>query len=197
MIFTDLARAGLFATIPLAYAFDALSMEQLYVVAFAAGTMTVLFSVSYASLFIAVVEREHYVTATSWLAGSRAFSFVAGPSLGGILVQALKAPFALHRRLRLVPLLGAVPRHDLTRGAADGGGRARPRPRRDQLRAPQPDDALLAARDGDDQPLQLRLLGDLHPLRGERPRRERGHARARPRRRRGRRPDRVDRSRRD
>ena len=95
MIFTDLARAGLFATIPLAYAFDALTMHQLYAVAFAAGTMTVLFSVSYASLFIAVVDREHYVSATSWLAGSRAFSFVAGPSLGGLLVQALKAPFAL------------------------------------------------------------------------------------------------------
>jgi MFS family permease len=46
MIFTDLARAALFATVPLAYAFDTLTMEQLYVVAFAAGTMTVLFSVS-------------------------------------------------------------------------------------------------------------------------------------------------------
>jgi MFS family permease len=95
MIFTDLARAALFATVPLAYAFDALTMEQLYGVAFAAGTMTVLFSVSYASLFIALVEREHYVTASSWLAGSRAFSFIAGPSVGGLLVQALKAPFAL------------------------------------------------------------------------------------------------------
>jgi MFS family permease len=95
MIFTDLARAGLIATVPLAYAFDALTIQQLYIVAFAAGTMTVLFSVSYASLFIALVEREHYVTASSWLAGSRAFSFIAGPSLGGLLVQALKAPFAL------------------------------------------------------------------------------------------------------
>jgi MFS family permease len=95
MIFTDLTRAGLIATVPLAYAFDALTIQQLYIVAFAAGTMTVLFSVSYASLFIALVERDHYVTASSWLAGSRAFSFVAGPSLGGVLVQALKAPFAL------------------------------------------------------------------------------------------------------
>jgi MFS family permease len=95
MIFTDLARAGLIATVPLAYAFDALTMHQLYAVAFAAGTMTVLFSVSYASLFIAIVERDHYVTASSWLAGSRAFSFIAGPSVGGLLVQALKAPFAL------------------------------------------------------------------------------------------------------
>jgi MFS family permease len=95
MIFTDLARAALIATVPLAYAFDALTMTQLYVVAFAAGTMTVLFSVAYASFFVAVVERDHYVTASSWLAGSRAFSFIAGPSLGGLLVQALKAPFAL------------------------------------------------------------------------------------------------------
>jgi MFS family permease len=95
MIFTDLARAGLIATIPLAYAFDALTMTQLYVVAFTAGTMTVLFSVAYASLFVVLVERDQYVTASSWLAGSRAFSFVAGPSLGGLLVQALKAPFAL------------------------------------------------------------------------------------------------------
>ena len=95
MIFTDLARAGLIATVPLAYAFDMLTMTQLYVVAFAAGTMTVLFNVAYASFFVALVEREHYVTASSWLAGSRAFSFVAGPSLGGLLVQAFKAPFAL------------------------------------------------------------------------------------------------------
>ena len=46
MIATDLGRAALIATIPIAYAFDALSMEQLYVVAFLAGTLTVDFSVA-------------------------------------------------------------------------------------------------------------------------------------------------------
>jgi predicted MFS family arabinose efflux permease len=35
------------------------------------------------------------VEGNSLLAGSRAFSFVAGPSVGGILVQLLKAPYAL------------------------------------------------------------------------------------------------------
>jgi predicted MFS family arabinose efflux permease len=59
------------------------------------GTMTVFFHVSYSSLFVALVERDDYVVANSWLAGSRAFSFVAGPSVGGILVQLLKAPFTL------------------------------------------------------------------------------------------------------
>jgi MFS family permease len=95
MIATDLARAAAIATVPLAYALDVLTMQQLYVVAFAVGTMTVFFSVSYASFFIAVVDRKDYVAASSWLAGSRAFSFVAGPSLGGILVQILKAPITL------------------------------------------------------------------------------------------------------
>jgi len=88
MIATDLGRAALIATVPVAYALDILTIEQLYVVAFLSGTLTVLF-------FVAVVSREHYVAANSLLFGSRAFSFVAGPSIGGVLVQLLKAPFAL------------------------------------------------------------------------------------------------------
>ena len=95
MIFADLVRATLLVTIPLAYAFDALTIQQLYVVAFLVGTMTVFFFVAYSSLFVALVEREDYVEGNSLLAGSRAFSFVAGPSVGGILVQLLKAPYAL------------------------------------------------------------------------------------------------------
>jgi MFS family permease len=95
MIFTDLVRAALLVTIPFAYAFDALTIQQLYVVAFLVGTMTVFFFVSYSSLFVALVERDDYVEGNSLLAGSRAFSFVAGPSVGGILVQLLKAPYAL------------------------------------------------------------------------------------------------------
>jgi MFS family permease len=95
MIATDLVRAAVLATIPFAYAIDALTIHQLYVVAFLAGTMTVFFHVSYSALFVALVPRERYVEANSLLFGSRAFSFVAGPSVGGVLVQVLKAPFAV------------------------------------------------------------------------------------------------------
>jgi MFS family permease len=95
MIVCDLGRAALIATIPLAYALDALKIQQLYIVAFLVGSLTVLFHVSYSSLFVSIVPRESYVEANSFLAGSRAFSFVTGPSVGGILVQALKGPFAL------------------------------------------------------------------------------------------------------
>jgi MFS family permease len=95
MIATDLGRAAAIATIPLAYGLDVLTIQQLYVVAFVVGSLSVLFNVSYASLFVSIVPREEYVSANSLLAGSRAFSFVAGPSIGGVLVQLVKAPFAL------------------------------------------------------------------------------------------------------
>ena len=95
MLATDLGRAALLATIPLAYAFHVLTFAQLYVVGFLVGTLSVLFFVSYNTLFVALVPRERYLEANSLLNGSRAISYVGGPSVGGLLVQALSAPGAL------------------------------------------------------------------------------------------------------
>jgi MFS family permease len=95
MIAADLGRAALLTTIPVAYALDALTLTQLYLVAFLTGALSVFFFVSYNTLFVAMVPRERYVEANSLLAGSRAFSFVGGPSVGGIIVQVLSAPYAL------------------------------------------------------------------------------------------------------
>jgi predicted MFS family arabinose efflux permease len=55
----------------------------------------VLFEVAHSSLFADLVRRPDYLRANSLVNGSRAMSFVAGPSLGGVLVQVLTAPFAL------------------------------------------------------------------------------------------------------
>jgi MFS family permease len=95
MIAADLGRALLTASIPIAYAFDALTLTQLYVVAFLLGTLSVLFTVCVDTLFVALVPRERYVEANSLFHASRALSFVAGPSLGGLLVQALSAPVTI------------------------------------------------------------------------------------------------------
>jgi MFS family permease len=95
MIATDVGRAVVIATVPLAYILDTLTLEQLYVVAFLTGALTVLFGVADASLFQTIVPRERFVEASSLLNGSRAFSFVAGPTVAGFLVQALTAPGAL------------------------------------------------------------------------------------------------------
>jgi MFS family permease len=95
MIAADIARAALLASVPIAYWYDALSFAQLYGVAFLMGTLAVVFDISYSTLYVAVTAREDYVEANSLLNGSRAFSFVGGPSAGGILVQLLSAPTAL------------------------------------------------------------------------------------------------------
>ena len=95
MIASDVARAGLLASIPIAYAVDALTFAQLYAIAFLTGTFAVLFDISHMTLYVAVTKREDYVEANALLNGSRAFSYVAGPSVGGILVQILNAPAAL------------------------------------------------------------------------------------------------------
>jgi MFS family permease len=95
MIATAVGRAALLATIPVAYAFGALTLAQLYVVGFLVGTLSVFFNVSYSTLFVSLVSRERYLQAGSLLHGSRAFSYVAGPSVGGAIVQALSAPAAI------------------------------------------------------------------------------------------------------
>jgi MFS family permease len=95
MIAADIARAGLLASVPLAAAFDVLTFPQLYAVAFAVGSFAVLFDISWATLFPAVVPRRDLVDASSKLSLSRSLSFVLGPSLAGFLVQALTAPVTL------------------------------------------------------------------------------------------------------
>ena len=95
MIVSDTGRALLLATIPIAYWFDVLTFAHLYVVAFLTGVFTVFFFVSYNTLFVSLVARERFVEGNSLLNGSRAFSFVAGPSVGGVLVQLISAPYTL------------------------------------------------------------------------------------------------------
>lgn len=95
MMATDIGRGLLIATVPVAYALGHLTWLQLYIVAFLGGTLSVFFFVAYGAFFQVVVPREDYVAANSLLHGSRAFSFLAGTSLGGVLVQLLRGPYAL------------------------------------------------------------------------------------------------------
>jgi MFS family permease len=95
MIVADLGRAGALVAIPVLYAAGALTMLQLYAVAFAVGALSVLFEVCRTTLFVSLVDRDDYISANALLNGSRALSFVGGPSVAGPLVQLLSAPVAL------------------------------------------------------------------------------------------------------
>ena len=59
------------------------------------GTLSVLFGVCDNTLFAALVPKDRYIAANTLLNGSRGLSFVAGPSVSGLLVQLLNAPIAL------------------------------------------------------------------------------------------------------
>ena len=95
MIASDLGRALIVASVPVAYVLDVLTIEQLLVTEFLVGSLAVVFRVGHPALFVSVVPREHYVEGQALTNGTRAFSYVAGPTLGGVLVQALTAPIAL------------------------------------------------------------------------------------------------------
>jgi MFS family permease len=95
MLMTDVGRGLLIGSIPIAYAFGHLGWAQLYIVAFLSGALTVLFYVAYGAMIQMIVPRTDYVQANSLVHGSRAFSFVVGNTLGGLLVALLRGPYAL------------------------------------------------------------------------------------------------------
>lgn len=95
MVIADLGRALVLGSVPLAYVFDALTLAQLYVVAFVAGTLTAFFDVAYQSFLPALVKRESLGEANARLEISRSGAQVVGPSLAGLLVAAITAPYAI------------------------------------------------------------------------------------------------------
>jgi len=95
MIAGDLGRAAILGSIPLAYALHALHLWHLYIAAFLAGICTVLFDVSYQSYLPSLVDRDDLVGGNAKLEASRAGAQLAGPALGGFLVQVLRAPAAI------------------------------------------------------------------------------------------------------
>lgn len=95
MIACDLARAVTLCGIPIAYAAGSLTLDQLYVTAFVTGSFSLVFRVAYPTLMTSMLERDDYVSANQWYNGSRAVAYMAGPSAGGFLVQALSGPAAI------------------------------------------------------------------------------------------------------
>jgi MFS family permease len=95
LVVTDILRAITLATVPLAYAFDVLTMAQLLAVALAVGALTVVFDLGYSTFLPLVVPREDVPDAQGRLSFSRSASYLVGPALAGALVQLVTAPVAI------------------------------------------------------------------------------------------------------
>ncbi len=97
MIAGDIGRAVALISIPVVYAMNpsALTIWQLYVVGFVAGTLTVFFDVANQSYLPSIVERDELIEGNSKLQISQSAAQIAGPGVAGILIEVVKAPFAI------------------------------------------------------------------------------------------------------
>jgi MFS family permease len=95
LIVCDLVRLAALASIPLTAALGVLSIGQLFVVAFVTGVGTVFFDVAYMSYLPHLVDRTALVEGNAKMQASESVSQIAGPAIGGALIQALTAPYAI------------------------------------------------------------------------------------------------------
>jgi predicted MFS family arabinose efflux permease len=95
LIATDLARALLLASIPLAAIWHRLTFAHLCLVMSAAGVLTTLFDIAYRTYVPSLVGASAVLDANSKLALTESTSEIVGPGLTGLLVQWLTAPVAI------------------------------------------------------------------------------------------------------
>jgi predicted MFS family arabinose efflux permease len=95
LVGANLVQAAAVAALPAAHGFGFLSMWLLFAVALALGAGGVLYQTSYQPFFVRLVRRDQYLQANSLLSATRSASFIAGPALGGLLIQAVTAPVAM------------------------------------------------------------------------------------------------------
>jgi MFS family permease len=95
LVGANLVQAASIASLPIVYAVGTLTLVHLCVAALVAGAGRVFYQTAYASFFVHLVRKDRYLTANSLLSSTRSASFVVGPAVGGLLIQALTAPIAL------------------------------------------------------------------------------------------------------
>ncbi len=86
MIWSDVVRAGILASVPALYLADVLTLAWLYAVVLVLGLFSVLFEIAYRSYLPSLVETEHLGEGNSKLQLSDSVSKTIGPGLAGILL---------------------------------------------------------------------------------------------------------------
>ncbi len=124
----DLVRVLALGSLPLAWWLGTLTLGHLLVVALVIGFADVLFDVGSMTLLPAIVPREELNARNSLNSGTHAVTQLAGPSLGGLLVQLLGAvPAVLVDALSYLVsavLIRRLPRRRVPLPAGDVGVRA-------------------------------------------------------------------------
>jgi MFS family permease len=95
LVATDLARAALLGSIPLAFALGHLSLMQLLLVAGLVGALTVFFDLASTAYVPALVPPADWADANAKLEVAQQAVATGAPGLAGLLITLLSAPFAI------------------------------------------------------------------------------------------------------
>lgn len=95
LLVTSTASALVVLSVPAAHVAGVLRIEQLYVVAFVAGSLLLVDQVSFQALLPRIVGRDHVLETVTLVRSGDSVTAVAGPTLAGVLVQLLTAPIAM------------------------------------------------------------------------------------------------------
>src|SRR5438445_8332834 len=95
LVATDLVRAALLGSIPLAFALGHLSLLQLLLVAGLVGGMTVFFDLAATAHVPSLVPRSDWADANAKLEVAQQAVATGAPGLAGLLITLLSAPFAI------------------------------------------------------------------------------------------------------
>ncbi|WP_267888535.1 MFS transporter [Streptomyces sp. MMG1121] len=109
MISTDLVRALLLLSVPLAWWAHLLTIRWLYALALAHGLLTVFFDVAYVSCLPHLVGRDHLVEGNAKLSAIRSVTSIGGPAVAGPLVGWFGAPWRWWRVRSEWPHRGSSP----------------------------------------------------------------------------------------
>src|SRR5215469_3278495 len=95
LIATDLGRALLAGSIPVAALSGILRMEQVYIVAALSAILAVFFNAADVAFFPGLVQPQELVEGNSKLGMSDSLAEVGGPAVAGTLIQAISAPLSM------------------------------------------------------------------------------------------------------
>ena len=128
LVAADFGRAVVLLSIPVAYVAGAMSIWQLFVVAFVTGTCTALFDVADQSFLPVLLDREDLVEGNARLQVSYSVAQIGGPTLAGNLIQIVAAPLAIIADALSFFISGGLivairKREDKPERALDAGGR--------------------------------------------------------------------------
>jgi MFS family permease len=95
LVVNDVARALALASLPVAWALDALTLGQMFVVALVIGVCTVFFDVAYQSYLPSIVESRDIGEGNAKLQASQSVAMIGGPAIAGGAIKLLGAPLTI------------------------------------------------------------------------------------------------------